>query len=245
MANRAGRALRIGHLYPSGGISDHELQRMAPEGVHFLTTRLPFRRTGLADDLRLFDGLEPQARLLADAQVDLIAVNCTAATMLAGADSVNRRVKAATGIESTTTIEAVLAALQACSMRRIALLTPYVDEVVQAEIVFLAQHGVMVAAHDGLPCRSPVEQGEISPGYWLALGSRLAQTDCDGLLISCAGIQVASVLARLERHWQRPVVSSNQALVWQCLRKLGVVRRPAGYGGLLAPGGCGAGAAAQ
>lgn len=226
---------RIGHLYPSGGICEHETQAMAPEGVRFLTTRMPFRRTGLEDGLAgLFDALESQALLLADAQVDLIAVNCTAATMLAGADSVNRRVQDATGIDSVTTIEAILAALRACSMRRVALLTPYAPEVVQAEIAFLATQGVIVVASAGRPCASPVEQGEIPPGYWLDAGRQLAHLDCDGLLISCAGIQIASVLAQLEREWGRPVVSSNQALVWHCLRRLNVDYRQTRHGGLFA-----------
>lgn len=228
-----GRAVRIGHLYPSGGISEHEPQAMAPAGVRFLTTRMAFRHTGLEADLQLFDNLEHNAGLLADAKVDLIAVNCTAATMLVGAQAVNRRVLAATGIRSVTTIEAVLAALRACSMRRIALLTPYPAEVVDAEEQFFAPLGIEVVAHGGKPCSTPVEQGEIPPEFWLQAGRELARTDCDGLLISCAGIQVAAILGELEAHWRRPVVASNQALAWHCLRTLGLPQRVIGYGSLL------------
>lgn len=208
---------------------------MAPEGIRFLTTRMPFRRTGVEEGLTgLFDSLEAQALLLADAQPDLIAVNCTAATMLAGPQLINRRVLAATGIDSVTTIEAVLAALQVCGMRRIALMTPYLPEVVQAEITFLSGQGIEVVATAGQACASPVEQGEIPPAYWLETGRQLACMDCDGLLVSCAGVQISVVLAQLEQVWQRPVVSSNQALLWHCLRRLGVAERPTGYGSLLA-----------
>ncbi|WP_406726860.1 hypothetical protein WJ438_22660 [Streptomyces sp. GD-15H] len=79
-----GHLARIGHLYPSGGLCDYEIQLMAPDGVQFLTTRLPFRNTGIADDLGLVENLEQHARLLADADVDVIAVNCTAVTLLVG-----------------------------------------------------------------------------------------------------------------------------------------------------------------
>ena len=75
---------------------------------------------------------------------------------------------------------------------------------------------------------------EIPPAYWLETGWQLASMDCDGLLVSCAGVQISVVLAQLEQAWQRPVVSSNQALLWHCLRRLGVAERPTGYGSLLA-----------
>jgi len=226
--------IRIGQLYPSGGICDHEPQMMAPAGVRFLTTRMPFRRTGLEDDLGLFRQLEHDAALLADAQVRLIAVNCTAATMLVGADEVNRRVLAATGLRSVTTIEAVVAALRATGMRRIALLTPYPAEVVAAEERFLGALGIQVTVHGGKPCATPVEQGETAPEFWLRAGQALAAADADGLLISCAGIQIASVLNELELHWARPVIASNQALVWHCLRTLNLPQRVQGFGSLLA-----------
>jgi maleate isomerase len=225
--------LRVGHLYPSGGISDHEIQLMAPEGLRFHTTRLPFKKTGLDDDLHLFDQLEASAVLLAHADVDLIVVNCTAATMLVGPNAVNSRVFSATGIRCITTIEAVIAALHAASLKRVALLTPYPQEVVDEEIKFLASIGVEVVVTGGLPCSTPVEQGLIPPERWLDLGLDLASADVEGLLISCAGVHVSPVLEQLERHWGRPVISSNQALVWHVLNCLGTPVSVSGYGALL------------
>lgn len=229
-----GAKARIGHLYPSAGICDYEPQLMAPEGVQFLTTRLAFRRARLEDDAALADEVESHARLIADARVDLIAFNCTAASMVAGPESINRRLRAATGIRSTTTIEAVLAGLSAARMRRLALMTPYVPEVVAAEIEFLAKNESAVVRHASVPCEDPVEQGSIPPERWVALARALRDTQCDGLLISCAGIQIAPVLATIEREFGRPVISSNQALVWHCLRLLGLPDRPEGFGALLA-----------
>ena len=225
---------RIGQLYPSGGLCDYEPQVMAPAGVQFVTTRMRFRKAGLEDDAALVDGVEDHARLVADAAVDLIAFNCTAASLVSGPEAINRRILAATGIASTTTIEAVLAALAAAGLRRPALLTPYLPEVVAAETAFFQGRGLMVAAQAGQPCADPVTQGEIPPERWLELARGLKDSDCDGLLISCAGIQLAAVLDSIEQMFGRPVVASNQALVWHCLRLLGLPDRPAGYGRLLA-----------
>jgi maleate isomerase len=228
-----GDVARIGHLYPSGGLCDYELQLMAPEGVQILTTRMPFRRSGLADDLALLADLEAHSRLLADAEVDLIAMNCTAATMLAGSESVNGRIHASTGVPSTTTIEAVLGGLAAVGARRVALLTPYVEEVTFSEAAFLTARGIEVMATASLPCTTPVEQGSRPPATWLELSQELRGTAADALLVSCAGIRLAPVLATMEEEFGRPVVASNPALLWQCLRMTGVAARPRGYGALL------------
>ena len=233
MVSGFGSKARIGQLYPSGGLCDHEPQLMAPAGVQFLTTRLGFRKSRLEDDMALVDGMESHARLLADARVDLIAFNCTAASMLVGPDEINRRIGAATGIRSVTTIEAVAAALEAAKLRRFALMTPYLPEVIAAETAYFGAHGYSVAAHAGIPCEDPVAQGTIPPERWRELARTLHDADCEGLLISCAGIQIAPVLGRIEREFGRPVIASNQALVWRCLGLLGLPDRPAGFGALL------------
>jgi maleate isomerase len=225
---------RIGHLYPSGGLWDGELHVMAPPDVHVLTTRMPFRATGLTDNQALMADLEHHSRLLADARPDLVAVNCTAATLLAGPRSVNARVYAATGIPSTTTIEAVVAALAAAGTRRIALLTPYPHEVVEAERQFLRGVGVEVVIGGGPACATPYEQGCLDPTIWLTLLDELDLSRVDGILLSCAGLQVSGVLGALEAASRRPVIASNAALVWHCLRLLRVGKRPTGHGSLLA-----------
>lgn len=233
MAAALGSKARIGQLYPSGGLCDHEMQRMAPDGVHFVTTRMPFRKAGLEDDAALARDVESHASLLAHARVGLIAFNCTAASMVSGPAAINRRIEAATGIRSVTTIEAVLEALEAANLRRFALLTPYLPEVVEAEIAWFAARGLSVTATAGVPCADPVQQGSIEPQRWRDLASGLRTVPGDGLLVSCAGIQLADVLGEIEQTIGRPVIASNQALLWTCLRRLDLADRPRGYGALL------------
>lgn len=230
-----GTRARIGHLYPSGGICDYEIQQMAPDGVQFLTTRVPFARTGVEDDLGFAAALTEHCDLLADARVDLIAVNCTAATMLAGPDNVRRDVRQRTGIDAVTTIEGVLGALDAFDARRVALLTPYTEEVVDAEAAYLAARGHPVVQRLGRPCATPVEQGEIPPDYWVECAGRVRCADV--VLISCAGVQVADVIERIEGRVGVPVVTSNQALLWHTLRTLGMATAIPGYGALLSADG--------
>lgn len=237
MGYEFGSVARIGHLYPSGGLCDYEVQVMAPPGVQFLTTRMPFSRTGLEDDLRLVDSIQTHASLLADAQVELIAFNCTAASMLAGPATVRSRIHAATGIPGVTTIEAVTEGLNALRARRVLLLNPYPEEVERHEIAYLDTLGIEVLATGGPECQSPVEQGLLPPEFWLDEARKLAASPAasgaDAVLISCAGTQVASALAAIERATDLPVVASNQALVWKTLRTLDLPHALPEYGRLL------------
>ncbi|OYD65423.1 UNVERIFIED_ORG: maleate isomerase [Burkholderia sp. CF145] len=228
-----GELARIGHLYPSGGLCDFEIQLMAPPGVQSLTTRLPFRDTSIESDKTIVDDLEAHAALLADARVDLIALNCTAAGVVNGPESINARIEAATGIAAVTTIEAVLAACNALSVRTIGLLTPYREQVVMKEIEFFAGRGIEINEHLSIPCNTPFEQGMIAPGAWVELARQL-RGRFDALLVSCAGIRVSPVIEEIERMLDVPVVTSNAALLWYCLSKLRISERPQGYGSLLA-----------
>nr|WP_157714597.1 aspartate/glutamate racemase family protein [Pseudomonas sp. PB120] len=223
---------RIGQLYPSGGLCDHEPQLMVPEGVRFVTTRVPFRKTSLEDDRKFSEGLEGHAQLLVDAGVDLLAINCTAATLLAGPKVLRKRLLDTTGLDSVTTIEAVVAGCRAQNMRRIGLLTPYPEEVIEVEREYFAGLGIEVISALGRPCTTPVEQGSLPAQTWLDLAQGFRGMALDGVLISCAGIQVAEVLATIEAQLELPVVSSNQALVWMCLQRLRIEREVRGFGSL-------------
>lgn len=235
MSSGFGHRARIGHLYPSGGLCDYEIQSMAPEGVQFVTTRLPFRRTGIQDDLRLADNLEDAARLVADAQVDLVAFNCTAASLLLGADTIRTRVAAATGLSCVTTIEAVYDAIAELDVKRVALVTPYPQEVVERERTHLQEHGVEVTVTPGLPRTTPVAQAEISPSVWKRIALTADLGGADALLFSCAGIRISPVIAEIECALGIPVVTSNQALLRSVLVAAGLDPYVPGFGRVLAP----------
>jgi maleate isomerase len=228
---------RIGHLYPSGGITgEFELQRMAPQGVAFLTTRLRFPKADLEHDLRVADFVEEAALLVADARVDIIAFNCTVGSLIHGIGydrQIAARIAGRTGIPATTTISAVLAALNALSARRITLVTPYLPEITDIEVRFLTNCGIEVLSAHADGRDDPYEQAAAPPYHWYRLTRSLRNERADAYFISCAGITVVEVIQHLEQDLGRPVLTSNQALLWHCLRTLGIRSKVDGFGILL------------
>jgi maleate isomerase len=57
--------------------------------------------------------------------------------------------------------------------------------------------------------------------------------EADGVLIAGTGFRCVAILEALEQDLKRPVVSANQASLWNCLRSAGVHTPVAGYGSLL------------
>jgi maleate isomerase len=55
----------------------------------------------------------------------------------------------------------------------------------------------------------------------------------DGVLIAGTGFRCVGIIDALEQGLQRPVVTANQASLWQCLRRADITAKVEGYGRLL------------
>ncbi len=75
---------RIGMLYPSSGVAESEVQTMLPQGVSLHVTRIPMSRPSYEVELHMADSVEEASKLLADAKVDIVAFNCTLASLIGG-----------------------------------------------------------------------------------------------------------------------------------------------------------------
>jgi maleate isomerase len=229
---------RIGMLLPSvNTCAEPEFHRLAPPGVSFHATRLPLNGGGPPALQRMVLGLEDAARLLVDIEPDLILFHCTAGSM-AGApgyeEHLAARIEAATGRPAATTARAILAGLRALEARRIVLVTPYIAATNEAERAFLEGHGFAVVGLRGLGLTSGNAYTEVEPAAWYRIVREAARPEADAILVSCTNIRVLDAIAPLEADLRRPVVTSNQAALWYCLRRLHLADRIAGYGRLLA-----------
>jgi maleate isomerase len=57
--------------------------------------------------------------------------------------------------------------------------------------------------------------------------------EAHGVFLSCTNIRVPEIIEPLERALQRPVVTSNQAVLWYALRACGSAREVQRLGALL------------
>ncbi len=172
--------------------------------------------------------------LMPNDHLDVIAYGCTSGTMAIGADQVAARIRESrAGVAVTNPISSSLKGLKQLGCQRIALLTPYVDEVNRVVEDYICAQGFDITfkgsfeqVGDPQICRVPAED-------IYKAGVKLGSNDVDALFISCTGLRVASILQKLEDNIGKPVVTSNQAMTWDALRLAGHEEPVQGFGRLM------------
>lgn len=231
-----GERLRIGMLVPSGNvIIEPQVNAMLPPGVALYATRLPLRGSSEGELLAMAQNVEEAARLLGHATVAQIAFNCTAVSTFSKAmeQDIRQRIASASGLPALMTSAAIVEALQALGARRIVLLTPYIPEVNAREVAFLEGEGLEILAEAGMGLNTNSEMARLQPAVFLELAGKHRDSRADAYLLSCTAVRSAEVIDRLERDLGRPVVTSNQAITWHCLRQGGIADKVRGFGALL------------
>ncbi len=117
--------------------------------------------------------------------------------------------------------------------KRIALLTPYVEEVNQMLRRFVEARGIAVPVMGSFNHENDNEVARISQDSIKDAVRDLArEPSVDGVFVSCTSLRVADIVEGLEQELGKPVTSSNHALAWHCLRLAGYGEPVPGFGRL-------------
>lgn len=230
-----GRRCRIGLLVPSSNTTmESEFFRMAPEGVSIHTARMRLVDATPEALIEMAEDAGRAASLLATAEVDVIVYGCTTGSLVGGVEWEERlvqRMERETGIPAVTTIRAVVDSLKDLEVGRVAVATPYTDDLNQLEREFLQSEGIEVATIRGLGIVRNVDIGRTDGAAVKRLVDEVAG-GADAVFISCTNLPTIDLIEPLEAELGRPVVTSNQASMWAALRSCGL-DGVKGYGLLL------------
>ena len=227
---------RVGMIVPSVNATiEPEFAWIAPPGLSFHVARIMLQET-TADGLRAMNaGIESAARLLASLGPRAVAYACTGGSFLDGAAGLQASIDAIAvivGCPVVATSGALVDALRALGVKRVALATPYLDPVNRLERAFLEQHAIEVVAMRGLGLSGAAIR-DVPPEQVFQLACDTDTADAEALFLSCTDLRALEVAEALEGRLGKPVLTSNQVTLWALLRALG--RRPdiAGFGRLL------------
>ena len=227
---------RIGLMVPTeNSVMEPEFARMSPEGVSVHANRVYLKDVTPESLLAMERGVEDSARGLAGIRIGVLAFGCTSGSFVGGKgydERLMRRMEDATGVPATTTTTAVLRALNLLGVQRIAMATPYTDEVNDLEVAFLATHGIEVvrAKGGGIVATADIQQCE--PHVALRRAKEVDDDRAEAVFISCTGFRTVEIVEKLEADLGKPVISANQATFADCLRILGVREAQPGHGSL-------------
>jgi maleate isomerase len=239
---------RVGLLLPSTDTTtEPEFNRLAPDGVTFHAARMLLSSVTMEGLIEMEKQSVRAAREVASAGVDLICFCCTTGTLVKGPGfdaAIQNEIEAITGIPVQTTARAVVQGLRSLGVTRVAVATPYNDDLNRKEKEFLESEGMVVTRIRGLGMeklapRYPLAKSKVSPIGLLEpyVAYKLAKdVDCpeaDGIFISCTGLRTIEIIDALEKDLGKPVTSSNQAMFAAILKKLQIGETIEGYGSLL------------
>jgi maleate isomerase len=213
---------RIGLIIPSvNRMTEPQFNHYAPEGLGVYVARGRVAGEFSKSVADLTDEIAHAANTLADAGPDLIVFHCTHTSMKEGTDGetrIIRLIEKTTGIKALSTSSLVKEALQLLGLKKVVLLTPYMsnDNIVD----YLNAAGIAVVSNVALKCKTAADFEAVTPQQWLELARENDTPEADGIFLSCTNTTQIEAVTAIEQALGKPVVNSNQAVLWGCLKRL-------------------------
>lgn len=217
--------LRAGLIIPSSNrMAEQEMVHTYPEGVQPHITRLRMTAEHKVPLAQLAGRITEAAGALVDARCDVVTFHCTANSTDGGVEGealILDALKKAGAKHASTTATALRRAFKALATKRVVMITPYSQKVTDHEAEFIEAVGVKVLTAVGHALGGSDEYCAAPPSFWRDKALDVRHKDADLYFISCANTNSLSVIAELERKLERPVITSNQIVVWDQLRAIG------------------------
>ena len=232
-AGRHHRA-RLGFILMSTDLAaEADFFDMAPAGVAVHITRLKTEDYTTNETLsRHIDYMADAAsRIQPDLKPDVVSYSCTSGSIVIGEERVMAEIqKGAPWAQPMCLVTGVVDALNELGAKKLVVGTPYLDEVNTAEAEFLLKKGFEVIDIQGLNLQTGTQMGQVTPAYWKQFAEEIDHPDADAIFLSCGGIRALEVAEEIEQATSKPVITSNQAQFWSCLRRAGITDELKGFG---------------
>lgn len=217
---------RIGLIVPSSNTTmEMELHSALPEGVSLHTARMPLKDITEEELLKMGSFAVESAKLLKDADIDIILYGCTSGSFIGGVNfeaELEERIEREVNVSVITTSTAVIEALKILDAQQIIVTTPYTEEINQREKEFLEANEFEVLDIRGLGIINNLRVGKLEPYEVYRMAKAMFMDEADAIFISCTNLRTFEIIEALEKDLGVPVVTSNQASLWLALRELDV-----------------------
>ncbi len=230
---------RIGVVFPSRGDSFmYEFYQMVPKGVVLVASIIGLFNLTKEELGNAILQYKTAARDLAQVGVNTLLLTGSPVFQLQGFGSdqeMIREVEQETGITTLTSVSAEVEAMRFLKMKKLAIATPFVEEVNQRSAAWYRQAGFEVLRIKGMGIQKNSEIARLPyyASYRIAREAFLEAPGADGIYIACPRWGTLEGIEKLEQDLGVPVVSSSQAGIWMALRKSRVGESISGFGSLM------------
>jgi len=169
-------------------------------------------------------------------RLNAVGYGCTSGTAQIGVQEIERLVKSGTKTQAVSQpVSALVAACQHLKLKRIAFLSPYLEQVSANLRKVLQENGVETPVFGTFGEADESKVVRISGvSVQAAAHHLLADGGLDGIFLSCTNLRTMNLIAPMEAELGLPVLSSNLVLAWHLAQLSGDPQALHGPGRLFA-----------
>ncbi len=175
------------------------------------------------------------ADLLVDAKVNVIAWSGTSSGWLGFEkdEELCRQIESATGVPASTSVLAFNEIFERMNVKKIGLVTPYLDEIQNKIIENYRSSGITCVSSKNLRDKGNFSFSEVSEDTIIEMVRSVAVAKPDAIAIFCTNLRGAGIVQRMEQELGIPIYDSVSTAVWKSLKIAGVdTKRVKGWGSL-------------
>lgn len=237
------RGRRIGLIVPSSNTNiEPDFALLSPAGVTVHVARSGgYDVTAIPDSAQMQryvrQSLDQNLSDLSDARVEIIAYGCTSATLSEGPQFDARfcaQIEKSSGVCAVTTAGALVEAINAIGAKRVAFTSPYVKALSAEAVGYLADSDIDVVNEVVFERElNSLEQNALTPQDAYEMALKADHKDAQAIVISCTDYRALEAISAIEKKLGKPVITSNQALMFVCLHRLKITGQVNSCGGQL------------
>ena len=214
----------FGVLIPSTNTTvEIEYSHLLPPSLQFHVGRLLTSGNGPFAPSKDED-IDYQSRLLATARIEVISLAQTSASLFADDydATVIRRITASAEVPAVTSAQAVGQAIQALGAKRIALVSPYSQQVIErAKHYYESKFGLSVVAKEGFAATDSYMIGKLGPENARDAFARINRPEIDCFVVPGGNFPTMSFVPDWEQEFGKPVITTNGAALWSMMHIMG------------------------
>jgi len=229
---------RFGVLVPSTNTTvETEYCRLLPATLQVHIARIPLLSSGAEVAPRSGDAdVDYQSRLLGHAEVEVVALAQTAASLSADDydHRITKRMTEAAGVPAITSARAIGLAVRALGARRIALVAPFpIPTIDRLARHYTVNHGLEVVASESFSGTDSVTYPTLAQSLARDAITRTDRPEIDIFVVPGGNFPTMTFISEWERVVGKPVITTNQATLWAMLQILRADEKLSGLGRLL------------
>jgi len=173
-------------------------------------------------------------KILPGEKIDAVAYGCTSGTIAIGEDRVKEKIQLAKpNCYVTTPITSAIKAFKLMNIKKISVFAPYPESVNKTIYEYFSKKNIEVFSFGTFNLNLDSDIANIDPQYLSETLIKLDISKADALFVSCTALPALGIIEEVEKKINKPVLSSNQTLIWDTIRSVGYKSPVKGYGKLL------------